>query len=72
VWRLHRDRCKGNENAVQERQEERRSPVGIDDIEVIDDMRKVELIALADDMGIEIDKRWTKAHIADAIHEAAR
>lgn len=62
VWRVHKERCNGGEYAVriEEEKEERRTEVS---------PNKEDLLALADQMGIEVDRRWGVARLTEAINE---
>ena len=70
VWRIHRERCQGKIPAVEQEAEpvEARS-VSVDDIDVIEDMSKDQLIELAEEFGIEVDGRWGKARIIEALEQ---
>jgi len=60
VWRVHKERCTGGES-VQEEKEERRQEVAVDE------MGRDELLDLADQMGIEVDRRWGVKRLLEAI-----
>lgn len=66
VWRIHKDRCKRG-GRVQKEKEEGRQEVSLDDISIVGNMSKAELIEMAEEFGIEIDRRWSKARIAEAL-----
>jgi hypothetical protein len=61
VYRVHRGRC----NGIQEKQEEKTETTAIE----IADFDKDDLIDYAEGMGLEIDRRWGKARLVEAIQE---
>lgn len=62
VWQVHKERC----NGVQEKQEKAKAaPKAVDTFEAFE---KDDLIEYAEALGVEIDKRWGKARIIDAIN----
>lgn len=62
VWHVHKERC----NGVQKKQTEAKAEA----TEAVDlsALSKEELMDYADEMGVEIDRRWGAPRIIDAIN----
>lgn len=66
VYRVHKERCKDN---VQERQEKGQTEVRASAlVHTEENHTKDELIELAELAGIDIDKRWGKHRIVQALN----
>ena len=66
VWRVHKERCHAE---VRKEEKEATAVTRAEVVEhVAENHSKAELIEIAEMAGIDIDKRWGKERIAEAIN----
>jgi len=67
VWRIHKERCSGGKRVDHTAAAYDSRGGAAEDLAATH--TKDELVEMADFVGVEIDRRWGKARIAEALHD---